>query len=162
MADLSYTDLGDYCEIPDAYIAEAGQTYVNTQISLLRSSIYDRLRRQYDVSAMVATEPLTVKKWIAALVLPKLYRKRGVDPTDLQFQEFVKAAEYTDKQVDLAANARDGLYDLPLADGTAAKKRMVVKGTSFSDPAMFKRIQADRADCERLAYERFRLRTYRY
>lgn len=157
MADLSYIDLGSYCELPDAHIAGAGSAFVNTQISLCRATIYDQLRRQYDIGAMVTTEPLIVKKWIATMVAPSIYVKRGVDPTDLQFQEYVRKATNAEKAVADAANAEKGLYDLPMLDGSAAPKRIKVLSKSQADPGAWKREQADRAHVER-----YRARTYRY
>jgi hypothetical protein len=150
MADLSFIDLGDYAELPDAYIAEAGSTFVNKQISLIRTWIYDQLRRQYDVAAMVTTEPETVKKWIGEIIVPKIYRKRGVDPTDLQYQEFVAQAKAARADVSDAANAEKGLFDLPAATtGVAAKKNMQTLTKSEADPGSFKSRQAERAYCER-------------
>lgn len=156
MADLSFVDLDEYCELPRAYIAEAGQAFVNRQISLLRGSIYNRLRRLYSIDSMVQSEPDIIKLWIAALVVLKIYRKRGIDPTDLQFQEFKEQAAFIEQQIDAAANAESGLYDLPLLNSNeSAKRKIKVLSSNQADPGAWKRVQQDRAFIERL-----RPRTY--
>jgi len=151
MADLSYTDLSDYCDLQEAYIAGAGQRFINTQIRMIRAKIYDRLRVRYDVDAMKLAEPDTVKRWIGELIAPKVYRKRGIDPTDAVYTEFLRVAEAAEAEITAAADSVTGLYQLPLSSSneSSAATKPKIASSSDADPGAWKRRQALRARRER-------------
>lgn len=79
-----------------------------------------RLRKRY--AAPFATPyPEAVQDWLARIVTLSAYLRRGVDPLDAQFAEIKADAEKAEEEVAEAAEAVEGLFDLPLrADSSAS------------------------------------------
>ena len=144
MADLSFTDFNDYSELQEAYIAAAGGRFVNTQIRLARAKIYDQLRTRYDIAAMKASEPDIVKKWIAEMVSPMIYAKRGVDPTDMMYSALLDTAKNAAAEVKEAADAKDGAWSLPIAGSEKAATRNP-RLRSYSESTPYKWIERQAA-----------------
>lgn len=87
------------------------------------SEIYSRLRKRYRTP--MNPLPGIVKKWRAKLVTPQAYAARGVNPEDPTVKAMDEEADRAREQMKEAADAKDGLYDLPLldnADATAIDK----------------------------------------
>lgn len=83
-----------------------------------------RLRKRYAVP-FADPAPETVKEWLARLVTLRVYLRRGVDPTDEQFDAIRQDARDVLEELKEAADAETGLFDLPLvdsADGSAISK----------------------------------------
>jgi len=74
-----------------------------------------RLRKRY-YAPFADPVPATVRHWLAAIVSPAAYRKLGVDPMDQQMSEVIAERDTAKEEVAEAANAVDGLFDLPLRD----------------------------------------------
>jgi hypothetical protein len=66
--------------------------------------------------------PEIVLSWLVRISTLDAYLRRGFDPSSRQDAEIVKAAEAARAEVKEAADAQDGLWDLPLrqdAPGTS-------------------------------------------
>ncbi len=105
-------------------LVERYPTFVAAQLEVFTGEIYSRLRKRYK-TPFVDPVPMVAKGWLAVLIAPVLYARRGVDPSDSQMQELREEAARVREQIKEAADAENGLYDLPLldtADGTAITK----------------------------------------
>ena len=104
--------------IPDEDVDEVETRYpgwVDAQLEIETARLNGKLRKRY---ALTSPFPLIVKSWLTRVVTPLVYHKRGVDPTDGQFEDMVEDANRARDEVQEAANAEDGLYDLPLNEGS--------------------------------------------
>lgn len=97
--------------------------FILAQCEVASADIDARLRKRY-AAPFEAPYPVKVKAWCARLVTRVAYMKRGVDPTDPQFSAYVADAETAMAEIKEAADAKDGLFDLPLrADTTSTGLR---------------------------------------
>jgi hypothetical protein len=97
--------------------------FVAAQLEVLTGEIYSRLRKRYKTP--FDPVPIVAKGWLADMIAPVLYARRGVDPSDDQMQQLRDAAARAREQIKEAADSENGLYDLPLldtADPTAIAK----------------------------------------
>lgn len=92
----------------------AWQTFVDSQLVIATSRVVARLRKRYDVAQLVAPYPEIVLGWIVAEVTPKLYKRRGWDPSDAQSVDVLEDAQQALTEQKEAADSNDGLYELPL------------------------------------------------
>ncbi len=123
------TDVQDFAErssMPEDDVIEfwgRRPKLVEKTISGVRADIYGRLRKRY-VTPM-DPEPEALKRWIARIGTPEVYRARGVLPNDptIAFMDEDRTRAYD--EIKEAADSKDGLFDLPLldsADGTGISK----------------------------------------
>jgi hypothetical protein len=79
-----------------------------------------QLRKRYAVP-FVAPIPLIVPRWVVRLAGPDVYRKRYIDPQTDQLLDAL-TTDRTDAKTEIqqAADAVDGLFDLPLLDTATA------------------------------------------
>lgn len=61
--------------------------------------------------------PIAIEGWLTRIVTPRIWSKRGVDPTDEQWLEVKADDEAARTEVKEASDGQLGLYDLPLNDG---------------------------------------------
>ena len=76
--------------------------------------IDSRLRKRY--AAPFTTAPESVKSWLTRLVTVRCFVRRGVDPTDQQFDQVREDATKAEQEIREAADGNVGLFDLPLLD----------------------------------------------
>lgn len=102
--------------------------YIAAKIAVSTSRMHARLAKRY-ATPFASPAPEIVLGWIEAETTPMVYRKRGWNPGDEQ------AAQIEQDRVDAlaeqkeAADAENGLYDLPLrADNNASG---ISKGEPF-------------------------------
>lgn len=82
--------------------------------------INSRLSKRYAVP-FVDPCPEVVPRWLARIVTVSAYLKRGFDPTDRQGAMYVSQRDEALAEIKEAADAENGLFDLPLrADTTAS------------------------------------------
>jgi hypothetical protein len=105
-------------DVDDLEAIAAG--WVLAQLEQCSRWIDSRLRKRYDAPFDVATCPEIVKSWLTRLVTLRAYLRRGVDATDAQFDLIRADAESAAEEIKEAANAVDGLFDLPLKDSDKA------------------------------------------
>lgn len=89
------------------------------QLTLVSAHIDARLSKRYDAPFNVPA-PICVQGWLAKIVTEAAYRKRGYDPTDAQGKEYVADRDTALAEIKEAADAVDGLFDLPLRADTNA------------------------------------------
>lgn len=83
-----------------------------------------RLKKRYAIPLPSATSadpnfPSVAQQWLCDLATFDAYLKRGIDPTDAQIQEIEKRYNAVKAEVQEAADAESGLFELPLrTDGT--------------------------------------------
>jgi len=114
------------------------------QCDLLYAKICARLRKRYAVP-FATPIPVIVEGWIATIVTALAYLKRGANPSDEQQGDIFKAAEAAWGEVREAADAENGLFDLPLrADSiaTGISKGMPL-GYSERSPYRWWTVQAE-------------------
>ncbi len=90
----------------------------------MRAEVYAQLRKRYDVTFPQGV-PDIVLRWIARIVTPEAYDKRGGDPSDPSLQAIRDGATLAREQIKEAADTVAGLYDLPLlstASGSAISR----------------------------------------
>lgn len=124
MAYLTLTEFKLLSTMPAQYIdeietAEPGFTEAQLE-AVSRLDIDSRLRKRYAVP-FATPYPEAVKTWLARLVTPICWERRGYDPTDQSMERADEQRTKTEAQIKEAADSNEGLWDLPLrADTTAA------------------------------------------
>ena len=89
--------------------------YIEAALRGATADIYSRLRKRYQVP--FNPEPEIVVSWKAKIVTPEAYRARGFNPSDTTLEAAEKDRDRVYEQIKEAADAKDGLFDLPLAEG---------------------------------------------
>lgn len=102
----------------DALETEASG-WVDAQLALISARIDSRLRKRYAVP-FTAPAPTAVTDWLARLVTLQCYLRRGVDSTDAQFVQIKADADAATAELKEAADAKEGLFELPLRADTDA------------------------------------------
>jgi hypothetical protein len=128
----------------------AWQTFVDSQLVIESSRINARLRKRYLVP-FADPCPEIVAGWLAAVVTPKLYERRGWDPSDAQAQSILADAERVLDEQKEAADSEEGLFDLPLRQDSSTSALGVVGGPfgySENSPYVWSDAQRDAADVE--------------
>jgi hypothetical protein len=109
-----------------------------------------RLSKRY-ATPFAAPVPEAIEDWLARIVTHAAYLRHGVDQMDEQFAEIKADAARAEDEIKEAAEAKDGLYDLPLRADTAASG--VTKGAPYvyseRSPSVWTQIQARRGREER-------------
>lgn len=93
--------------------------WVDGQLQYWSAWIDSRLAKRY-ATPFDTPYPVAVKGWLNRLVTLRVYLRRGVDPGDRQVAEIKLDAESAQAEIKEAADAKDGLYELPLRADTTA------------------------------------------
>jgi hypothetical protein len=100
--------------------------FTDARLATHSAKIDTRLRKRYAVPFSSLTPyPEAVLEWLTKIVTFELYLKRGVDPADQSIALIRADKEQAEAELKEAADAVDGLFDLPLndtKDGTAITK----------------------------------------
>lgn len=147
---MSYLDLTEYkkfsilpsVDIDAIETIQAG--WIDFKLRVISRWVDSRLRKRYSVP-FSSPYPDVVLDWVARLMDPEALKKRGVDATDQQFESIEKSAETAKEEIEEAANAQDGLFDLPAvdtADASAISKGAPL-GYSEASPYVGMDIQAE-------------------
>jgi phage gp36-like protein len=147
---VSYLDLAEYkkysilpsVDIDDVETIQAG--WIDRKLRAASNHVDARLRKRYSVP-FSAPFPDAVCDWVARLVDPLVLKKRGVDATDEQFISIVEDAVAAREDIKEAANAEDGLFDLPVADtaDASAISKGAPLGYSEASPYVGMDVQED-------------------
>lgn len=95
-------------------LVQAG--WVLAQLEQYSRWIDSRLRKRYAAPFDVATCPEIVKSWLTRIVTVRCFLRRGIDPTDPQFETVRQDALDATVEIKEAADCVEGLFDLPLKD----------------------------------------------
>ena len=118
---MSYLVLADYkkysslpsVDIDDVETIQTG--WIDWKLKATSLRIDARLRKRYSVP-FEEPYPESVCDWVARIVDPLVLKKRGVDATDEQFASIDSDAHDAWVEVKEAADAVEGLFDLPAVD----------------------------------------------
>lgn len=87
--------------------------WTDAQLDYLSGWIDTRLRKRYAVP-FAAPVPQVIEGWVTRLLTLRALLRRGVDPTDAQFAQIQKDYDSAESELREAADAKEGLFDLPL------------------------------------------------
>lgn len=93
--------------------------WIDANLEKASRDVDSRLRKRYSVP-FEAPYPDKVQQWVADIVTPRVYLRRGVNALDAQFQSVEQLANRALAEIEEAANAEHGLFDLPLRSDTTA------------------------------------------
>ena len=97
--------------VDDIEAASAG--WIDVQLAYWSKWIDARLLKRYQ-APFASPYPVAVQGWLSRIVTLRCYLRRGVDPTDPQFAEIKGDAEKAEAEIKEAADAKEGLFELPL------------------------------------------------
>jgi hypothetical protein len=147
----AYLDLNGFklrSEMPDEDIDLVEQRYPGYIVAKLDEEtawINGRLRKRYAVPFKDPV-PTIVLAWLAKIVTPAIYKKRGWNPSSEEDQDILKGAENARAEAKEAADSNEGLFELPLRQdlpGTTGVQFGGPLGYSEADPYTWTDRQAD-------------------
>lgn len=151
MAYLTLTEFKAMARLPASYVDEVEATapgFTALQLDLESAHIDSKLSKRYAVPFdPVSKAPLIVKRWLVDLVSVQLWLRRGLDGTQLDAQVYIDAAEQARKDLLDAADAKDGLIELPLRSDaltTSGISKPRLRSYSETSPFVGQRIQRQR------------------
>lgn len=147
---MSYLDLDEYkkysvlpaVDLDDVEVVQAG--WIDRKLRAISYAVDARLRKRYSVP-FTDPYPDAVCDWVARIMDPLTLKKRGVDATDEQFVSIEEDARAAREEIREAADAEEGLFDLPTldtADGSAISKGGPL-GYSEASPYVGMDVQAE-------------------
>lgn len=79
-----------------------------------------RLAKRYVTDFAAGTVPRPIRGWMVALLTVDAYKRRGWNPSSAQDADIAKDAETAKAEILEAANSKDGLFELPLLEGSSS------------------------------------------
>jgi hypothetical protein len=119
-AYLTSSEFKLLCPLPTEFVDEVearAPGYVDAQLEYWSRWIDSRLSKRY-AAPFIVPYPVAITGWLARIVTPRVWTKRGVDSTDEQWGEIKKDDEQARAEITEAANSETGLFDLPLRANT--------------------------------------------
>jgi hypothetical protein len=89
--------------------------WVDAQLETWSRWMDSRLAKRYAVPFLDPI-PETVKVWLAQVVTPRAFLRRGVVPTDEQQAMIFAELKSAEEQIKEAADSNEGLFDLPIKE----------------------------------------------
>jgi len=151
----AYLDLTEFREIsvaPEESVDEVEARYpgwVERQLEIKSQWIDARLRKRYLFPLTQTPYPLVVTDWLARIVTEIMMRKRGIDPTDEQAATYVEDRKTAEAEVLEAANAQDGLFDLPLRADTSTTGIVAPQVLGYSEASPYVAFDIQARDARR-------------
>ena len=93
--------------------------WIQRQIDSISANTEARLAKRYN-TPLASPYPEVVISWVVALVTVRCYIKRGVDPSDPQFELIKEEASTAQLEILEAANSETGLFEIPLRNDVDA------------------------------------------
>lgn len=145
------TKSGSGVVVPGFAIAlKPSTTKIDKRIAVRSSEILARLAKRYNRKTIADAPPEIVLGWLEALVTLDCFLVRGFNPGSKQDEQIIARAEKASADLKEAADAKDGLFDLPLIDNedaTAISKGAPLAYTEASPYVGFD-VQAERGRAE--------------
>lgn len=132
MAYLDITGYTNLSVLPASYIAAVSPDKLTAQLDYWSAIIDARLTKRYTTPFATPVSHV-VRGWLARLMDPVIHRIAGVDATDAQYSDTVESAREAMAEIKEAADAKDGLYDLPLRSDTTATGITRVPTLAYSE-----------------------------
>lgn len=107
-----------------------------SRLTTWSAKIDTRLRKRYAVP-FTAPVPEAVLEWLTKIVTYELYLKRGVDPSDQTLALIHADKENAEAEIKEAANAQDGLFDLPVNDTQDAEAASKAAGLMYTEASPY-------------------------
>lgn len=116
--------------------------FLNAQLAAWSAWLDSRLSKRY-AAPFGSPYPIAVRVWLARIVTPRAFQRRGVDANDQQYIDIRDDAKAAEAEVLEAANSDTGLFDLPLRSNTSASgiSRGGPFGYSESSPYVWTDVQ---------------------
>lgn len=117
-------------------------SWLAAQILSFSAMIDGRLSKRY-ACPFVSPYPEVVRRWVVRLVTPHALMRRGVNALDQMYQAIQDDATKAWEEVTEAANAKEGLWELPLkeTDSTNGITRSSTLAYSERDPYSWTDVQ---------------------
>lgn len=96
----------------------AAPGFFDAQLNAASAEVDARLSKRYG-TPFASPVAYKVRAWVANIATVAAYLKRGVNPSDEQFQEIKAYADRAFTEMLEAANAELGLFELPLRSDTS-------------------------------------------
>lgn len=144
-AYLNIETFRDRTVMSDEYVDELERRYprwLSTQLESFSGWLNSQLGKRYAVP-FAEPYPDTAQRWLADIVTFRAYRKRGWDPTDDEAVQSKVDHDNARTEVQQAANAVDGLWDLPRADGASGISKGGPRSYTEASPYVFTNVQSD-------------------
>lgn len=114
----------DLTTLPAEYVDElevlrAG--WLAAQIDAESAWIDARLGKRYATPFDPISPPVMVERWVAWLVTMNAWSRRGYDPNTADIQPTLDGFKQAKEEIKEAADAVDGLFELPLRSDTTAQ-----------------------------------------
>ena len=118
--------------------------WLTAQILSFSAMIDGRLAKRY-ACPFGSPYPEVVRRWVVRLVTPHALMRRGVNTLDQMYQAIQEDAARAWEEVTEAANAKDGLWELPLRETDSANgiTRISTLGYSERDPYSWTDVQVE-------------------
>jgi hypothetical protein len=100
------------------YLEAAYPGYLLSRLTINSSRINGRLGKRY-ATPFAQPAPEIVCGWLVALTTVDGYEKRGWDPAGEQRSSILEARDTALEEMKEAADAKDGLFDIPLREDLA-------------------------------------------
>lgn len=144
MAYLTLATLKARTLAPPEYLdtieaAEPG--WIDTMLGSVSAWIDARLRKRY-AAPFEDPPPAAVLDWANVIATLQVYWKRGVNPNDEQVVLMRELAATAKEEIKEAADAKDGLFDLPLRSDTTADGIINAGPLAYSEASPYQWIDA--------------------
>jgi phage gp36-like protein len=152
MAYLTLLEFTNLSIVPSAVIdrVEASDPgWIAAQLEEESAWIDARLAKRY-AAPFASPYPRVVRLWLTKMVSAAVYDKHGVQPLDEQAQRYYAAADTARAEIREAADAEQGLFELPLRADTTEGGITRGRTLSYSEasPYVWRDRQARRGRCE--------------
>lgn len=133
MADFTFLDLDGFKKrtiMPAAdvdAIESAEPGWILQQLADGSAAMITRLDKRY--GPWLEPYPIAILRWLTVLVTARCYYKRGVNPSDEQFELIKEETAEAKAELKEAADSEIGLFELPLRQDTVDAG--IVKGGPF-------------------------------